>query len=88
MNGLRLSGSLVQPMCSVGPAADLYAVGPYVVHTLSVAPQPKEEIVVELELRQDAWRAALAIARTGVGMQRVGVAKARCYQRASNAADF
>jgi hypothetical protein len=28
--------------------ADLYAVGPYVVRTLSVAPQPKEEIAVEL----------------------------------------
>ena len=47
-----------------------------------------QEIVVELELRQDAWRAALASARQRVGMQRVGVVKARCYQRASNAADF
>ena len=28
--------------------ADLYAVGPYVVRTLSVAPQPREEIAVEL----------------------------------------
>ena len=46
-----------------------------------------QEIVAELELRQDAWRVALAIAHQRVGMHRVGVAKVRRYQR-SNAADF
>ena len=46
-----------------------------------------QEIVAELELRQDAWRVALAIAHQRVGMHRVGIAKVRRYQR-SNAADF
>jgi hypothetical protein len=46
-----------------------------------------QDIVAELELRQDAWRVALAIAHQRVGMHRVGVAKVRRYQR-SNAADF
>jgi hypothetical protein len=45
------------------------------------------DIVTELELRQDAWRVALAIAHQRVGMHRVGVAKVRRYQR-SNAADL
>ena len=45
------------------------------------------DIVAELELRQDAWRVALAVAHQRVGMHRVGVAKVRRYQR-SNAADF
>jgi hypothetical protein len=46
-----------------------------------------QEIVAELELRQDAWRVALAVAHQRVGMHRVGVTKVRRYQR-SNAADF
>jgi len=46
-----------------------------------------QEIVAELELRQDAWRGALAVAHQRVGTHRVGVAKVRRYQR-SNAADF
>jgi hypothetical protein len=46
------------------------------------------DIVAELELRQDTWRAALAVARQTVGMHRVGVAQVRRYQRATNAADF
>jgi hypothetical protein len=47
-----------------------------------------QEIVAELEMRQDAWRVALAVAHERVGMQRIGVAKVRRYQRSSNAADF
>lgn len=46
------------------------------------------DIVAELELRQDMWRAALAGARQSVGTHRVGVAQVRRYQRAPNAADF
>lgn len=47
-----------------------------------------QEIVAELEMRQDAWRVALAVAHLRVGMHRVGVAKVRRYQRSTNAADF
>lgn len=47
-----------------------------------------QAIVAELEARQDAWRVALAAARDGVGMHRVGVAKVRRYQRSTNAADL
>ncbi|MEO8842733.1 MAG: hypothetical protein ABI591_13630 [Kofleriaceae bacterium] len=46
------------------------------------------EIVAELELRQDSWRVALAIAHQKIGRHRVGVAKVRRYQRSTNAADF
>jgi len=46
------------------------------------------DIIAELELRQNKWRAALAGARRVVGMQRVGVTQVRRYQRAADAADF
>jgi hypothetical protein len=42
----------------------------------------------ELEARQEAWRAALDVARQRVGAQRVGVAQVRRYQRLDGAADF
>jgi hypothetical protein len=47
-----------------------------------------QALVAELETRQDAWRVALAAARNGVGMHRVGAAKVRRYQRSTNAADL
>ena len=47
-----------------------------------------QQTIAELELRQDAWRLALADARDEIGVQRVSVAKARRYQRSTNSADL
>ena len=47
-----------------------------------------QQLIAELERRQDAWRVALAGARDAIGTQRVSVAKARRYQRSTNSADL
>ncbi len=47
-----------------------------------------QQVIAELEMRQDAWRVALAGARDAIGTQRVSVAKVRRYQRSTNSADL
>ena len=45
-------------------------------------------LYAELVLRQDAWCAALAAARDGLGQQRLGIVQVRRYQRAFDLADL
>jgi hypothetical protein len=54
----------------------------------SVVVDVVQQLGLEIESRQQAWRDAFAFARDRIGTQRVGVAKVRRYQRSTNAADF
>ncbi|HEX4450659.1 MAG TPA: hypothetical protein VH143_07305 [Kofleriaceae bacterium] len=51
-------------------------------------PRELAPLVAELKAREDAWASALAAARERVVAARVGMAKARRYQRASGAAEL
>ncbi len=51
-------------------------------------PRELAPLVAELKAREDAWVAALAAARDRVVASRVGMAKARRYQRATGAAEL
>jgi hypothetical protein len=45
-------------------------------------------LYAELVQRQDAWTAALTMARDALGQQRMGIAQVRRYQRSFGAADL